>query len=120
MGSGIQCKHLLLKLHKMGLAGAQTLPEHLPGLHTFGGSCFQEDSDQHMLASLTCTAVPNRFSRAGLMGLFSQELKQIRLGMRSLAWENYTRIGSCISVSAQREEHTTAGWVTELLPLEYF
>lgn len=39
--SGIQCKHLLLKLHKMGLAGAQTLPEHLPGLQTFGGSCFQ-------------------------------------------------------------------------------
>lgn len=92
----------------MGLAGAQTLPEHLPGLQTFGGSCFQEDSDQHMLESLTCTPVPNRFSRAGLMGgylrLFSQELKQITLGRRSLARENYTRIGSCISVPAQRQE----------------
>lgn len=75
----------------MGLAGAQTLPEHLPGLQTFGGSCLQEDSDQHMLEPLSCTPVPNRFSRAGLMGgylgIFSQELKQITLGMRSLVWE---------------------------------
>lgn len=107
----------------MGLGGAQTLPEHLPGLQTFGGSCLQEDSDQHTLEPLTCTPVPNRFSRAGLMrgylGLFSQELKQITLGMRSLVWEKLHQD----QVMHQWQEWTrpsTHCWLTELLPLEYF